>query len=53
MQFYTCGSRRAANGIKQACIDIMKDNNPEWSEERTEAAWESVQKERYAADVFD
>ena len=49
MQFYTCGSRRAANGIKQACIDIMKGNNPEWSEERTEAAWERVQKERYAA----
>ncbi|OCB91808.1 cytochrome P450 oxidoreductase OrdA-like protein [Sanghuangporus baumii] len=52
-KFYTCGSRRAASGIKQTLIDIMKDNHHDWSDERTAAAWEKVQKERYAADVFD
>ncbi|EJD04651.1 cytochrome P450 oxidoreductase OrdA-like protein [Fomitiporia mediterranea MF3/22] len=52
-KFYTCGTRQAANGIKEACINIIKDNHPDWNIERSTAAFEHIQKERYAADVFD
>ncbi|KAH8111193.1 cytochrome P450 oxidoreductase OrdA-like protein [Phellopilus nigrolimitatus] len=52
-KFFTCGSRKAANGVKQVCIDIMKENHSDWSDERAAEAFEEVQKERYATDVFD
>nr|AJP77023.1 inducible nitric oxide synthase-like protein [Inonotus obliquus] len=52
-RLYTCGSRRMAHAVKQVCIDILKDSHPDWSDERTLDAWERVQKERYATDVFD
>ena len=42
-----------ANGIKEACINIMKDTHAQWSDVDALAAFERVQKERYAADVFD
>lgn len=31
----------------------MKDDHPQWSDDDAAAAFERVQKERYAADVFD
>lgn len=49
-QFYTCGSRRVANGIKEACITILKQNRPT---EDAREIFDRVQKERFASDVFD
>lgn len=53
MQFYSCGSRNAANGIKQACISIIKHDNPGMTDDDAARAFEKVQKERYATDIFD
>ncbi|KAI5117203.1 hypothetical protein M0805_005173 [Coniferiporia weirii] len=52
-KFFTCGSRKVANGVKQVCIDIIKEDNPGWSAEQAEEAFGKLQKERYATDVFD
>ena len=51
-QFFTCGSRKASNGIRDACIRMIKDNR-NISEEEASAQFEKVQKERYSTDVFD
>lgn len=51
-QFFTCGSRKAANGVKQVCVDIIKDGRA-LDDGGAAAAFEKVQKERYATDIFD
>ena len=52
IQFYTCGSRKAANGVKQVCVEMIRTNRSVSAEE-AEALFEKVQRERYATDVFD
>ena len=52
-QFYTCGSRKASNGVKKACVDTIKDVHPDYSHDEALEKFESLLKERYATDVFD
>ncbi|TDL21939.1 cytochrome P450 oxidoreductase OrdA-like protein [Rickenella mellea] len=51
-KFFTCGSRKAANGIRQVCVDLINLDKSR-SEEEAVAAFENVRKERYATDIFD
>ncbi|GJJ06277.1 hypothetical protein Clacol_000468 [Clathrus columnatus] len=51
-KFYTCGSPSVANGIKDALLKIIKLRQPSWDDERVARAWEVVQNERLATDVF-
>jgi len=50
LQFYTCGSTAASNGIRDACITLIERHLG--SHERAVAAFASIQRERFAADVF-
>jgi len=52
-RFYTCGSRKASNGVKKACVDTIKDIQPDFDDNKASNEFESVSKERYATDVFD
>ncbi|KAI5116970.1 hypothetical protein M0805_002171 [Coniferiporia weirii] len=52
-KFFTCGSRKASNGIKNVCIELFKHANPDFDDTAASAEFDKVQKERYASDVFD
>jgi len=47
---YTCGTAAVSNGVKAACVDIIKESG--CGEERALAFFEKIQKERFASDVF-
>ncbi|KIJ39879.1 hypothetical protein M422DRAFT_32485 [Sphaerobolus stellatus SS14] len=51
-KFYTCGSPPVANGLKETLLRLIKLRQPDWDDERLARAWEIVQKDRLATDVF-
>ena len=53
-KFYTCGSTRAASGIKAAIIKMFETFGTEGADgsKSAEEAWAKIQNERYAVDVF-
>jgi len=52
IQFYTCGSPSVANGLKETILNLIKHRQPDWDDERIGLAWQRVQKDRLATDVF-
>ncbi|KAH7098687.1 fatty acid hydroxylase [Auriculariales sp. MPI-PUGE-AT-0066] len=48
-RFYTCGSTKAASGIKAAIMKMLEEQGGKSS---AEEAWAQIQNERYAVDVF-
>ncbi|TDL26943.1 bifunctional P-450/NADPH-P450 reductase [Rickenella mellea] len=50
-KFYTCGSSNVAAGIRDVCIGFIKDEM-KCSTEDAAAAFDNVQNERYAKDVY-
>jgi len=52
-KFYTCGSRKASNGVKQACVDMIKAIHEGKTDSEAAAEFERVQRGRFASDIFD
>ncbi|KAF8585223.1 bifunctional P-450:NADPH-P450 reductase [Ramaria rubella] len=51
-KLYTCGSPGVSNGIKAVVIKLIKETMPSYNEEQVESAFERIQTERMATDVF-
>jgi len=51
-KFFTCGSPGVANGIKEVIHKLIKDSQPSWSDQMIEHAFEHIQSDRMATDVF-
>ena len=56
-KFYVCGSNKMANGVKDMCLKIAREefaNDGEPMSEDESVQWfDSMRSERYATDVFD
>ncbi|KAH8103122.1 cytochrome P450 [Cristinia sonorae] len=51
-KFFTCGSRKVANGVKDALTAIIKEKR-QCSDEEAAALFQRATQARYATDIFD